>query len=165
MGRFTNRKNSMKTIFLANNIATPPTNAAYDALSPGYSRMELRRTFGSLKRAYSVGLIAARNADVAPVVAIPLVDQTVVQAQALSYAFNSGSFTDAEGDTLTYTARLSSGAALPVWLTFTAGTRTFSGTAPAYVGSAADVTTVTVTATDIHGASITDTFTITVLNA
>ena len=126
--------------------------------------MQLRRTFGSKSRAYSVGLIATKAANTAPVVAIALVDQTVNELAVLTYQFNAGSFTDANSDTITYSARLSSGAALPAWLTFTAGTRTFSGTAPAYVGSAADITTVTVTATDIHGGSITDTFTITVLN-
>jgi hypothetical protein len=37
-------------------------------------------------------------------------------------------FTDVDGDTLTYSALLSGGAALPAWLTFTVSTRTFSGT-------------------------------------
>ncbi|NTV75870.1 MAG: hypothetical protein HGA66_16905, partial [Holophaga sp.] len=32
------------------------------------------------------------------------------------------------GDTLTYTATQADGSALPTWLTFTAATRTFSGT-------------------------------------
>lgn len=162
MGRFTNRKNSMKTLFLANNVSTNPSDSAYDALSPGYSRMELRRTFGSLKRAYSVGLIATKAADTAPVVALALVDQNVNEGALLTYAFNAGSFTDAESDTITYTATLTDGSALPGWLTFTPGTRTFSGTAPAVTSST--VVSVTVTATDIHGKSVTDTFTITIAN-
>ena len=37
-------------------------------------------------------------------------------------------FTDPEGDSLTYTASLSDGTALPAWLSFHVATRTFSGT-------------------------------------
>lgn len=161
MGRFTNRKNSLKTLFLANNVVTDPTASAYDALSPGYSRMELRRTFGSLKRAYSVGLLATKVADAAPVLAIALVDQNVNEGAALSYQFNSGSFTDAD-NAITYSATLADGSALPGWLTFTPGTRTFSGTAPAV--TVTTVISVTVTATDIFGKSVSDTFTITIAN-
>ena len=39
-------------------------------------------------------------------------------------------FTDPESDSITYSATLSDGSALPAWLTFNAGTRTFSGTPP-----------------------------------
>lgn len=161
MGRFTNRKNSMKTLFLANNVSTNPTDSAYDALSPGYSRMQLRRTFGSLKRAYSVGLIATTLVDVAPVLAIALVDQNVNEGASLSYQFNAGSFTDAD-NAITYSAKLTGGAALPGWLTFTPGTRTFSGTAPAVTVNT--VISVDVTATDIFGKTVSDTFTITIVN-
>lgn len=160
MGKFTDRRNSLRTIFLANNITTPPTAAAYAALSPGYTTMELRRTFGSLNRAYLYGINATKAINPAPVVAIPLVNQTVNEGAVLTYAFNSGSFTDAQA--LTYSATLSSGAALPGWLTFTPGTRTFTGTAPAV--TEATVLTVTVTATDVFGGSVTDDFTITINN-
>jgi len=160
MGKFTDRSNSLKTLWLDNDITTDPTNAAYDALSPGYSRMELRRTFGSLKRAYSYGRIKARNANPVPVVAIGLVDQNVNEGAALSYQFNSGSFTDAQA--IVYSATLSDGSALPGWLTFTPGTRTFSGTAPTVASNT--VLTVRVTATDSFGASVTDDFTITIVN-
>ena len=161
MGRFTDRKNSLKTIFLANNVAAAPTDAAYAALSPGYTTMQLRRTFGSKSRAYSVGLLATTAVDVAPVLAIALVDQNVNEGAVLSYAFNAGSFTDAD-NAITYTATLTGGAALPGWLTFTPGTRTFSGTAPAVTVNT--VVSVDVTATDIFGKSVSDTFTITIVN-
>jgi len=162
MGKITSRINSLKTIFLANDISSIPSNSTYDGLGPGYSRMQLRRTFGSLKRALNRSLIAANVSNAAPIVATSLVDQSVAATQALSYAFDVGSFTDANGQTLTYTATLSSGAALPDWITFTAGTRTFAGTAPAFAGDATDVNTVRVAAIDVLGASVSDDFTITV---
>ncbi|KAJ6251839.1 dystroglycan-related [Anaeramoeba flamelloides] len=48
-----------------------------------------------------------------------------------TYTFNSDSFIDPEGVTLTYEARLDSGDPLPDWLEFNTGTRTFSGPIPA----------------------------------
>ena len=48
---------------------------------------------------------------------------------AFSYTFPANTFADADaGDTLSYTATRADGTALPSWLTFTPGTRTFSGT-------------------------------------
>ena len=43
-------------------------------------------------------------------------------------AFLDTTFSDADGDTLTYTATKADGTALPSWLTYSASTRTFSGT-------------------------------------
>ncbi|BBB30134.1 DUF4347 domain-containing protein [Neptunomonas japonica] len=58
-----------------------------------------------------------------------LIDQNTTQDTAFSYTFAAGSFGDVDvSDTLTYSATLSSGAALPSWLTFDNATRTFSGT-------------------------------------
>jgi hypothetical protein len=109
---------------------------------------------------YGIGLPG--GGDQAPVVAIPLVDQNATVGSAFSYQFAAGSFTDPESVALTYTATLSSGAALPAWLTFTAGTRTFSGT-PA----TGDIGTITVrvTATDPGALSVFDDFTIAVAAA
>ncbi|SVD18370.1 uncharacterized protein METZ01_LOCUS371224, partial [marine metagenome] len=44
------------------------------------------------------------------------------------FTIPSGTFTDPDGDTLTYTATLSNDSALPLWLSFNADTQTFSGT-------------------------------------
>ncbi len=103
----------------------------------------------------------------APVVASALVNQAVNEDSALTYAFASGSFTDTEGDTLTYTAALSNGNALSTlsdsWLTFTAGSRTFSGTP---LNGGVGTITIRVTATD-DGAgtlSVTDDFDIVISN-
>lgn len=64
-----------------------------------------------------------------PVLAAPLPDKSAAQGAAFSYALPAGAFTDPDaGDTLTYTATLADGTALPAWLSFNAATRTFSGT-------------------------------------
>ncbi|WP_027573990.1 tandem-95 repeat protein [Bradyrhizobium sp. WSM1743] len=65
----------------------------------------------------------------APVLSVPLPDVSSPEDTPLAIAIPPGSFTDVDGDTLTYTATLSTGAALPSWLSFD-GT-TFTGTPPA----------------------------------
>ena len=96
----------------------------------------------------------------APTVANPISDQTATVGTALNFAFPTNTFADTDaGDTLTYTATKSDNSALPLWLSFTPGTRTFSGTP-----QAADVETVSVkvTASDGNGGSVSDTFDIVV---
>ena len=94
----------------------------------------------------------------APTVNAPLLDRAVSLGAALSYSFASNSFTDPDaGDTLSYTATLADGSALPSWLSFNAATRTFSGT-PTGIGTAS----VTVTAKDSGNLAISDTFDIVV---
>ena len=66
----------------------------------------------------------------APVVASVIADQSLAEDSVWSYQVPANTFSDADGNTLTYTASLASGAALPSWLTFSAATRTFSGTPP-----------------------------------
>lgn len=162
MGHLTDRSNSLKDLFKNNNITAVPTDAAYAALSPGYTTMQLRRTFGSKSRAFKMGLRKAASTNASPTVANALVNQSVNEGGALNYTFASNTFNDAEGQTLTYTATLSSGAALPGWITFNPATRAFTGTAPAVTAN--EVLTVRVTATDSFGGSVAGTFTITVVN-
>ncbi len=90
-----------------------------------------------------------------PVVANAISNQNATATLAYSLQFASNTFTDPDGDTLTYSAALSSGSALPSWLTFTPATRTFSGT-PAQ--SDGGTITVRVTATDPGGLSAHDDF-------
>ena len=66
--------------------------------------------------------------NIPPVVAIPLVDQAVMVNAPFSYVMAEGTFTDADGDPLTYSASLSDGTALPAWLSSAPETGTFSGT-------------------------------------
>ena len=70
-------------------------------------------------------------------------------------------FADADGDTLTYSATLTDGSILPSWLSMNATTGILSGT-PTY-NDAASIN-ITVTATDITGGSISDSYTLTVNN-
>ena len=99
------------------------------------------------------------STDTAPRVATAIPDQTATAGTAFSYAFPDNTFSDVDGDTLTYTATKAEAAALPSWLTFTAATRTFSGTP-----QAADVGTVSVKVTvrDGNGGSVSDGFEIVV---
>ncbi len=66
-----------------------------------------------------------------PRVTNALRDQGTEVGQAFIYIFANNTFSDTDGDTLTYTATQTDGTALPAWLTFTAANRTFSGTAQA----------------------------------
>jgi hypothetical protein len=93
-----------------------------------------------------------------PVVAVPTAAQTWTEGKAVSLALASNTFTDPQGQALTYSATLANGQALPSWLTFNAGTKTFGGTAPA----TAQTLAIKVTATDTAGLSASETFNATV---
>ena len=99
------------------------------------------------------------SANAAPTVANAIPDQSATPGTAFSFAFAANAFADADNDGLTYAAAQADGTALPSWLTFTAGTRAFSGT-PAAADSG--TVTVRVTASDGNGGSVSDDFTITV---
>jgi Putative Ig domain len=99
------------------------------------------------------------------VVAPFLMAQTAAQSwklgQAVSFALPAGTFVDPQNSTMTYTATLSSGAALPSWLSFNSKTGLFSGTVP---NTAAGLS-LKVTATDTSGLSASDTFAVTIAAA
>jgi Putative Ig domain len=90
----------------------------------------------------------------APVVSAPTPAQTWQQGQTVSFTLAANSFTDPQGEALTYTAALSNGQALPSWLKFAAATQTFSGTVP----TSATALSLKVTATDTSGLSASETF-------
>ena len=90
-----------------------------------------------------------------PVTTNAISNQNATASLAYSFQFASNTFSDPDGDSLTYSAALSSGSSLPTWLTFTPATRTFSGT-PAH--SDGGTITVRVTATDPGGLSVHDDF-------
>ena len=60
----------------------------------------------------------------------PIPDQHRAEDTLLAYQVPADTFSDADGDALTYAATLADGSALPAWLHFDAATRTFSGTPP-----------------------------------
>jgi Ca2+-binding RTX toxin-like protein len=90
----------------------------------------------------------------APVLSTALADQAAAQGAAFSYTVPGTAFTDPDsGDTLTYTATLADGSALPAWLSFNAATRAFSGT-PTTLGTLS----VKVTAQDTGNLTASDVF-------
>lgn len=66
--------------------------------------------------------------DTAPVLAHAVEDQKADADTPFSFIVPAGSFTDPNGDMLTYSATLQGGGGLPSWLSFDPATRTFSGT-------------------------------------
>ncbi|MBF0160891.1 MAG: putative Ig domain-containing protein, partial [Magnetococcales bacterium] len=100
--------------------------------------------------------VVVANVNDAPTVAHPLVNQGVVQGRAFTYQFAANTFQDVDvGDALTFTATTLTGGALPSWLHFDPGTRTFTGQP-----TAGDVGTVNirVTAEDAAHATVSDSF-------
>ena len=105
--------------------------------------------------------VTVNNTNDAPTLANALADQSVDEDSAFSFTVPANTFNDVDGDTLTYTATLSDGSALPTWLSFDAATQTFSGTPlNGDVGSI----NVQVTAIDAAEVAISDTFAIAVAN-
>jgi Ca2+-binding RTX toxin-like protein len=92
----------------------------------------------------------------APIIANAIPDFTASEDFAINYQIPANSFTDYDsGDTLSYSATLSNGAALPGWLNFNPATRTFTGTP---IASALGTLSVIVTATDSKNASVSENF-------
>jgi Ca2+-binding RTX toxin-like protein len=94
----------------------------------------------------------------APTLANAIADQTATPGQAFSFILPADTFADVDqGDALTLAT-----SALPSWLAFDAATATFSG-----IPGSGDVgvTNVIVTATDLAGAAVSDTFSLTISSA
>ena len=106
--------------------------------------------------------VTVQNTNDAPEVGTPLSDLRALEDSAFSFTLPAGSFRDVDiGDELAYTATLANGDPLPDWLSFDAQTGTFSGTpANGDVGSVS----VRLTATDLAGAQVSQTFAIEVAN-
>ncbi len=114
---------------------------------------------GSVNDTFNITVAAANKA---PTVASQIPDQSATEGLEFGYTFPESTFSDADEDTLTYSAVTNDDGALPSWLGFDNSTRTFSGTP-----SAEDVGTlsVKVTADDGRGGAVSDTFNITVAAA
>ncbi|MEH6369382.1 putative Ig domain-containing protein [Pectobacterium carotovorum] len=127
----------------------------------GSLTIKVTATDGSSASVSTTFGLTVTNVNDAPVVATPLPAQSVAQDGSLSFTVPAGTFTDPDGDTLTLSATLADGTALPAWLSFNPATGTFSGTpANGDVGSL----TIKVTATDGSSASVSTTFGLTVTN-
>ncbi|MBF0296740.1 MAG: DUF4347 domain-containing protein [Magnetococcales bacterium] len=111
---------------------------------------------GSGGTVQTVFTMTVANVNDAPTATATPGDLTVREAQAFTHALSAGLFTDPDtGDTLTRSATLSDGSALPGWLSFDAQGLTFSGT-PTASGNF----TIRVKATDTSGAQAWVDFTI-----
>ena len=98
----------------------------------------------------------------APVVVNPLIDQSTAEDALFGWSFPADVFNDVDsGDSLTFAAALDDGTALPGWLAFDAGARTFSGTP---MNDHVGTLQVAVTATDSGSSTVTDVFSLTVTN-
>ena len=96
----------------------------------------------------------------APTLVTALTNQSNAEDAAFSFTIPSGTFNDEDGDTITYTATLSDGNALPSWLSLDGSTGVFTGTP---LNDDVGVINVTVTASD-GTLSVTDSFALTVVN-
>ncbi|WP_225181538.1 putative Ig domain-containing protein [Pectobacterium aroidearum] len=104
--------------------------------------------------------LTVTNVNDAPIVATPIPAQSVAQDGSLSFTVPAGTFTDPDGDTLSLSATLANGSALPGWLTFNSATGTFSGTP-----GNADVGTLSIKVIANDGnASVSTTFSLTITN-
>ena len=97
-----------------------------------------------------------RHTNFIPYVKNQIPNQTDSVGRLYSYTFPDSTFIDDDGNnTLTYSAVLSTGGALPSWLGFNPATRTFSGTPPS-----AGTLNIKVIATDTANANASCTFTL-----
>jgi Ca2+-binding RTX toxin-like protein len=94
----------------------------------------------------------------APTVVQAIADQTSAEDGTWTFQVPSSAFGDADGDVLSYSAKLANGSGLPSWLTFSPATRSFSGTPPVDFNG---VIALVVTASD-GALSVSDTFKLTV---
>ena len=120
---------------------------------------QVRAVAGTVNGVPSDEKIATPRANSVPTVANRIPDQATTVGTAFRYQFPENTFSDADGDPLTYAATRGDDSALPDWLDFDKATRTFSGTPQA---ADAGTLSVKVTANDSNGGSVFDTFDITV---
>ncbi|WP_039279437.1 putative Ig domain-containing protein, partial [Pectobacterium brasiliense] len=127
----------------------------------GNLTIKVTATDGSSASVSTTFGLTVTNVNDAPVVSGTITAQSIAQGGSLSVTVPAGTFTDPDGDTLTLSATLADGTALPSWLSFNPATGTFSGTP-----SNADVgaLSIKVTATDTTNASVSTTFSLTVTN-
>ncbi|MBZ9757297.1 putative Ig domain-containing protein [Mesorhizobium sp. ESP6-5] len=88
---------------------------------------------------------AGTPANRSPIVANALPDYETAEGASFSVVLPADAFSDPDGQSLTPSAKLADGSALPSWLTFDAVTRTLSGEPPSGSEGAIDVT---ITASD-----------------
>ena len=104
--------------------------------------------------------ITVASVNDAPTLQQEIANQTATENQPFSFTIPANTFTDIDGDNLTYT--LATGTVLPSGITFDAATGTFSGTPS---DTASGTYNLTVIASDSAGEKANDSFSLNVLNA
>jgi len=99
--------------------------------------------------------ITATIAGSAPGLENAIANQSWRENSAVDFVLPSRVFADPQGETMSFAATTSTGAALPSWLHFSASTMSFTGTAPA----TAENLLIKLTAKDASGYSTSDSFT------
>ena len=134
---------------------TPPANFN------GVLQLKVNASDGTLS-AFDTFLLTVAAVNDAPTVAVALTAQQASEDTAFGFVVPAGTFADVDaGDSLTITATLANGSALPGWLSFDTATRTFSGTP---LNADVGAFPVNVTATDAAGARVSSSFALTVAN-
>ncbi|MHB8165765.1 MAG: putative Ig domain-containing protein [Sulfuricella sp.] len=128
------------------------TSAAVQSLGAGQSvieRFDYQASDGIAATPGELAITVMGQNDI-PVLVISLADRQAAVNTDISWQLPAGSFADVDqGDTLSYSAQLADGNALPSWLTFDAATQTFSGHVPKGTKGSMDIQVV---ASDGHGA-------------
>ncbi|MCW2274676.1 peptidase C2 [Rhodoblastus acidophilus] len=142
--------------WLAFNASTGLFSGTAPTTASGVTVVLTARDSAGLTASETFGVAVAAPA--APKLTAQTANQKATGGKAVSFAIAANTFTDPQGEALTYSATQGNGSALPGWLKFNAATRQFSGTAPTAGGTFA----LKVTATDTGGASNFETFNLTV---
>ena len=143
---------------IANSDATTTTQAVSGLTNGTAYTFRIRAVIGSMTSVPSDEAMAT-PVNTAPTVMSMIPDQNATVGTAFNYQFPENTFSDADGDPLTYAATRGDDSALPTWLTFDDATRTFSGTPQA--GNEGTLS-IKVTADDENGDTVFDSFDITV---
>jgi len=136
---------------------TPPSSEQADTYRIAITATD--KAGAQAKQAFNLDITPPANT--APQAATTIVAQKVNEKSRWQFTLPANAFRDPDGDTLSYTATLADGKALPEWLHFDAARQTFSGT-PGNddVGNFS----IRVTATDGRGGSAAQNFALEVVN-
>lgn len=128
-----------------------------DANYAGSDSFTFRANDGSENSNIATITLSVAAVNDAPIVAAALANQAFAEDNAVSFALPTGSFTDVDDATLTLSATLADGSALPAWLAFNPATGSFTGTPPSNFNGSLSIQ---VTATDSGGLTASSTFTL-----